>query len=155
MYWPVCTDWLHWLIDILAVFTINSELIECSLCRWLVPWSWSWPSTVRWPPSPSSALTWTLPLSSCSAVVSASLSCWSRDSMVSTGGKDLYYYCDMTSQEFQPMAVQLSLKAAPPLAERIVTVSDCYSKYVVQEQARGDMVIYNNPSNDEPHRPVL
>ena len=41
----------------------------------------------------------------------------------------LSYYCDMTLvQEFQPMGVQLSLKAALPLAERLATTLDRYSK---------------------------
>ena len=40
----------------------------------------------------------------------------------------LYYYCHMSmSQGFQPMAAQLSVKAALPLAERIATASDCCS----------------------------
>ena len=39
------------------------------------------------------------------------------------------YYCDMTlSQEFYPMEAQLSLKAALPLAERLRTAWDRYSK---------------------------
>ena len=41
----------------------------------------------------------------------------------------LFYYCDMTlSQKFEPMAAQLSLKAAMPLTERIATGSDRCSK---------------------------
>ena len=41
----------------------------------------------------------------------------------------LFYYCDtMLWQEFYPMGVQPSLKAALPLAERIGTASDCCNK---------------------------
>ena len=43
----------------------------------------------------------------------------------------LYYYCHITlSQDFEAMGVQLSLKATLPLAERIVTASDCRSNTV-------------------------
>ena len=35
----------------------------------------------------------------------------------------LYYYNDLTSQSFQPMAAQLSMKAALPLAKSLVTAS--------------------------------
>ena len=41
----------------------------------------------------------------------------------------LSYYSDLTlSQEFQPMAAQLSMKAALPLAKILVTASCCSSK---------------------------
>lgn len=53
--------------------------------RWLVPWSWSWLSTVRWLPSPSSVPIWMLQPSSCSTGVSGWLNCWSRASTVSIG----------------------------------------------------------------------
>ncbi len=55
----------------------------CLFSRWLVPWSWSWPSTVRWPPSLSSVLIWMLPHSSCWTEACDSQSCSSRASTVS------------------------------------------------------------------------
>ena len=44
-------------------------------------------------------------------------------------GWTLSYYCDLTpSQEFQPMAAQLSIKATLPLAGILATASCCSSK---------------------------
>lgn len=67
----------HWatITDSLTLFLLPH--------RWPVPWSWSWLSTVRWLPSPSSVLTWMLLLSSFLTGVLGSLSCSSRDNTVS------------------------------------------------------------------------
>ena len=52
-----------------------------------------------------------------------------RHLYIESGPRALSYYSDMTlSQEFQPMAAQLSMKAALPLAKILATASDRCSK---------------------------
>ena len=54
---------------------------------------------------------------------------WIRGQLGLRGHMGQKYYCDMTlSQEFKPMGVQLSLKAAQPLAGILATASDRCSK---------------------------
>jgi len=52
-------------------------------CRWQVPWSWSWLSTVKWLPLLSLGLIWMLPHNSCWIVACVWQSSWNKDSTVS------------------------------------------------------------------------
>lgn len=90
--------------------------------RWLVPWSWSWPSTVRWLPSPSLVQIWTPPLSSCWTVGFAWLSSWNRGSTVSVNCLFQHQLSDRGSVFVSQCLLFFHLSAPMAIEEQVAVI---------------------------------